>query len=784
MRKPKDIYNDDDFKERLYSDKIWNVSETGTFLSTLTPSRLPKSVNRGNKKTGKEPIEYYNIPCAFDTETTSINIDGAKYAHMYIWQFGIFGSVIVGRTWEEFSTFLGRLVDHLELNLYNRLVIYIHNMAFDFQFFRKWLTWNKNEKTGYDEIFAIKSRTPVRAVSCDGFEFRCSYIQSNKSLKTIGEELNTFKGINKLKGQLDYTKNRHYETPLTKEEMEYCVNDIRVLLAYIMECIHKDGNITKLKLTSTGYVRDFVKKKCLYPRTQDGSQVDGRAAKKYRKLMEKLTVTKDSFKRSERAFQGGFTHSSNVYSCELLEDVTSYDITSSYPTVMVSEMYPMSKAMPRKPKSREQIDKYCKMYCCIMDIEFLNLREKEDHSFEHPLSYARCTFKKRTDGKIEFLGSSKDVIVENGRIVSTPKDFITCTTITNVDLQIIETYYEHDGIRVTNMDCYQKAYLPKPIIDSVLEFYKLKTELKGVANMEILYSIYKAYLNSIYGMMVTNPLNADIPYDGEWLDIIPPDEDAQIDQYNNSMSRFLYYPWGVFITAYARKNIFYLIGECGVNSKYHQETGNYGFPDYVYTDTDSVKMLNAKYHMGFIEKYNKMIIKKIRNCLTFYNIDISMASPKNKKGEEKPLGVFDFDGHYKYFMTTGAKRYMYIYDNGHMDFTISGVRSYTDEEEKADEERSGALPYLINKYGGKMEVFKAFALTEVDHEMLIPGEHSGKLCHTYIDDELNYNFTDYQGKTVKINERSSCCLTPQPFGINKNSNTIEEYVDFLMTRRS
>ena len=39
-------------------------------------------------KTNKK-IEYINLPCGFDIETTSYKVDDVKTAFMYVWMFGI-----------------------------------------------------------------------------------------------------------------------------------------------------------------------------------------------------------------------------------------------------------------------------------------------------------------------------------------------------------------------------------------------------------------------------------------------------------------------------------------------------------------------------------------------------------------------------------------------------------------------------------------------------------------------------------------------------------------------
>ena len=89
----------------------------------------------------KEVVKYYNIESGFDIETTSQIYNEEKCAYMYIWQFGIGTDVYYGRTWEQFGEFVQMIIDQLELTLYNRLIIYVHNLGYEFQFFRKFFNW-------------------------------------------------------------------------------------------------------------------------------------------------------------------------------------------------------------------------------------------------------------------------------------------------------------------------------------------------------------------------------------------------------------------------------------------------------------------------------------------------------------------------------------------------------------------------------------------------------------------------------------------------------------------
>ena len=73
--------------------RIYNISEFDIVVN---------SIKCDMQKVKKGKVCYYNIPCAFDIETTSFYDNSEKVGLMYIWQFGINGHVFIGRLWDEF----------------------------------------------------------------------------------------------------------------------------------------------------------------------------------------------------------------------------------------------------------------------------------------------------------------------------------------------------------------------------------------------------------------------------------------------------------------------------------------------------------------------------------------------------------------------------------------------------------------------------------------------------------------------------------------------------------
>ena len=114
-------------------------------------------------------------------------------------------------------------------------------------------------------------------------------------------------------------------------------------------------------------------------------------------------------------------------------------------------------------------------------------------------------------------------------------------------------------MRIRNFRRYKKGYLPTAFVKSILTLYKDKTELKGVDGKEIEYLASKELLNACYGMSVTDICRQENAFDienNEWIKENPPiDYEKDLDKYNHNKQRFLSYAWGVWVTAYARRNL-------------------------------------------------------------------------------------------------------------------------------------------------------------------------------------------------------------------------------------
>ena len=667
-------------------------------------------------KRRKQKVEYLDVECAFDIETTSMTLDdGTDVGFMYAWTFGIKNEkhMVIGRTWEQFSQLMDDLSEYYLLGKGRKLVVYIHNLSFEFQFMRKYFKW--------DNVFTVDEREPILAQTTGGIEFRDSYILSGYSLEKTAKML-TKHDTKKLTGDLDYSLIRHHETELTGEEVQYMVNDVQILLDYINEQREMYGDITKIPITNTRRARDYVRNNCYFGNEKNTNKASYGKRTRYKELMEDLTLTPETYLKSRQAFQGGYVHANSDVLNEVISDVASYDITSSYPSVMVTEYYPMSEGKKVVFTKDMTYKDYLKGHVLIFDVRLTNLVRKPN-VYEDYLSESKCHV--------------ENGVINNGRVQKADR---LMTTITNVDLQIINLVYDYENIEFANVYAFRKAFLPTAIVDSVITLFHNKSTLKGREGQQLEAQLSKELVNSTYGMMVTDVVRNKVEYNNKtdtWETDMG-DVEKEITNYNNQDRRFLYYPWGVFVSAYARLNLWYAIVAVG--------------KDYLYSDTDSVKFTNHDKHKKFFEAYNKRIDMKLQRVAD-NNRGITMdnfnpADPTT--GEIESLGHFEMDGYYRRFKTIGAKMYLAESQSGELELTVSGLNKNQGRE------------YLIEHSRDNEQAFELF-----NNTMTIPKEYSGKMTHKYIDDSYTFYVTDYQGKTVQVTALSGIHMESSEFTVDK-----------------
>lgn len=580
------------------------------------------------RKKGRNGLTYIASPATFDIESTTI--DGEKPdAFMYHWQFCLNGKVCFGRTWEEWLNFMHNLGVALELAANKVLVIYVHNLAYEFMFMKDFLH--------IESLFAREAHKAIKLLAClesdyekvinkigdvsretstiPFFEFRCSYFLSNMSLIKFCEN-SKFCTHYKLVDTYDYRKIRTPITPMTDEELAYCYNDVKGLEECILSKLDDEGDtLATIPLTSTGYVRRAMRAEC-------------RKYSWYRELFEMLMPTVPVYRLLRQAFRGGNTHASRYYANAIIEGVYSRDRVSSYPSCIASDLYPMTPFVKYEPQSFDKLILDCckEKNAIIMRFTLFDVEVRDDVTVPY-IDFAHC------------IAYSKNYINDNGRVLSA--DWITYAC-TELDFLIINNQYSYNTERVEWLEGYkaEKDYLPQPIVDIMLKWYDKKTQLKDVDGKEYEYAKSKNKLNSVFGAMVTDICQGEVEYiDGEWTKTMP-DEKSAIAAYAASKNSFLLYQWGVYITVNARYELQCMIDACGY--------------DFVYGDTDSVKFINKKHIESFEDRNNYLLSKKqkYRNYSDRLNEDGSTT--------RYTLGLWDDDGYYKKFKTLGAKKYAYI----------------------------------------------------------------------------------------------------------------------------
>lgn len=516
---------------------------------------------------------------------------------MYIWQFCFNDVVIMGRTWDELINLFDILAERLKLSENRRLVIYVHYLAYEFQFIRNFIE--------IDSIFARKKRVPMKVQFNQGFEFRCSYFLSNMSLDKLIKNTPRAKFLKRSGDIFDYRVKRLPNTKLSEEDLGYCYCDVRGLAEAIAHYLEED-TIATIPLTSTGFLRRDVRKAVL-------------SNPKNKSNIIETQLTPELYVLCKTASRGGNTHANAIYSNQILQGLSSKDRKSSYPAEMIVDNYPVSKFRIVKP-TEENVTSLTQEYACLMDITLYDVHLKRVQIIPY-IGFSKC------------IAVSRERTMDNGRIVHCEH----CSmVITDVDFNIIKSQYNFSSIEVRSLYIAQYGKLNNEFRNLLMSYFAEKCRLEN--GDKYLYAKFKNKINAFFGMMLTDICNPDIVYNGSTVEpwsVSSINLDEMIHTHYSKRTTFLSYQHGVWVTANARYRL--------------QQALDLVDADAVYCDTDSVK---------YIGDYESQFKSLNENWLAICdNNDINPSVTVN--GKTTYLGTWENDGEYALFKTLGAKKYAY-----------------------------------------------------------------------------------------------------------------------------
>lgn len=380
-------------------------------------------------------------------------------------------------------------------------------------------------------------------------------------------------------------------------------------------------------------------------------------------------------------------------------------------------------------------------FAYLLTVKFKGIKSKYYNNF---ISLSKCD---------EIVNGNYD----NGRVISA--DSLTIT-LTDVDFYFILDSYKNEGYEIIESYYSIYDYLPKQFIEFVLEKYVNKTQYKNVAGMEVEYAKEKNKFNALYGMSVTNMIRDEVTYDNlkDWDERELTNKEIIEKLCEEKKKAFLSFAYGVWVTSFARSNLL----------KNVIKLDNF----VVYCDTDSIK-LREGFDESVINNYNNFVIDKIKHVSNILNIPIEKFCPKDSKGIEHMLGVFDKDGEYEEFITQGAKKYAYTkWIKKEKLEKDSNVLEMTEDKAKVLEITVAGVP--------KSGALGLKSLEEFKDDFVFDYKYTNKNLLMYCENQEQCSIIDYQGNEYVVTDKTGCCLVPTTYILGKSL----EYADLISDNSS
>jgi len=416
----------------------------------------------------------------------------------------------------------------------NTIMIYFHNLKFDFEFMLYYLFENgfahtESKKLNNKEFTTLITDMGVFYSARIMNKSKAYYVQDSLKIIPISvKEVSEAFGIEEEKGVINYDKFREVGYKLNDKEVSYLKKDC-LIIARALKYFY-DNDLKKQTIASNA-LNCFIK------------LIGGKSKlKRYFPVLEM-----DSELR--RSYRGGFTFVNEKYQNKIVGEGIVLDVNSEYPFIMYTKMLPYGNPIFYTGKYKK-----CEFYTLY-------------------IQKIRCSFELKEGflPTIQLKNNSRFVGTQYLKSSNKEEEVLV---LTSVDLDLFLKHYEIfnleylDGWKFKASDQFFKEYIDK--------WVKEKQDATVTGNVGKR-TIAKLLLNSLYGKFGTNPV-----FKGK--EPIFVDGLVKYRTTEGEEREPLYIPMASFITSYARE---LTISAAQANIE-----------RFLYADTDSIHLLGTSIPTG------------------------------------------------------------------------------------------------------------------------------------------------------------------------------------------
>ena len=505
----------------------------------------------------------------------------------------------ITNTQGDFSHFLSiaDFYTFLKEKCFENTIVYFHNLKFDFTFLEYFFTINeisyckKTTELGriiYGESsFKKLVKRGRRLVEKDiTIQFRDSLLLFNDTLDNLAKSFNI---PNKIKKDDNYYDKLSYNT--SEEDIEYLKRDVEILATLIKTLFTKYSISKNPPLTTASLSRKILFDECIT-----------------KNLHEVLfNLNRDIDNELRPFYYGGFCYLNPIYKEKLLKNVSSIDVNSFYPSIMVEEGLPF--ANPTTVEGYEYNNIYNYFYIIKINADL--------KTGQHPYLL------------------KKGFTTSKNNYISTTEGEITIG-LWDFEENLVKKRY--NIISYTYVKSFRFSKFEKnPFKDFLLKLYKNKQTTKGAEKQ-----FNKIIINSLYGKYGQRQENMTHIFTNFF------EKETYLEEFKTTS----YLPIAMYITAKARfilntyidifgenfiycdTDSIYFKGKLPQNIKIGKELGEW---DLEHDKEDAIFLGQKIYKIGSVNKMVGMS-KKVQPFLDFKDYKIGNVFINSNLKQKKVLG--------------------------------------------------------------------------------------------------------------------------------------------------